>query len=117
MEFPVSNTFDVKMFGAVGDGVHDDTAAVQAAYQGLVANGGGNLYFPPGIYSAGTVLQMAPKFAIGTNVQVGISMQSVVGLSGGGALTVTAQWGAASPSNTATYYAVTVELLKSLSFL
>ena len=67
--------------------------------------------------SAATVLQMAPKFAIGPNVQVGVSMQSAVGLSAGGALTVTAQWGTASPSNTATYYAVTVELLKSLAFL
>lgn len=36
--------------GAVGDGVADDTAAIQAALDALVAAGGGELYFPPGNY-------------------------------------------------------------------
>lgn len=35
----------VKDFGAIGDGVIDDTVAVQAAL-----NFGGNIYFPPGVY-------------------------------------------------------------------
>ena len=42
-------------FGAVGDGVHDDTAAIQSALTMLAVNGqsnGGNhtVYFPPGTY-------------------------------------------------------------------
>ena len=40
----------VKDFGAVGDGVTDDTAAIQAAISALVAAGGGTLYVPSGAY-------------------------------------------------------------------
>lgn len=40
----------VKDFGAVGDGVADDTAAIQAAVDSLEANGGGVLSFPRGTY-------------------------------------------------------------------
>jgi hypothetical protein len=36
-------------FGAVGDGVHDDTAAVQAGIDAAVQTGG-RVYIPPGIY-------------------------------------------------------------------
>ncbi len=39
--------FDVVQFGAVGDGVADDYAAITAAYDALVAAGGGELRFPP----------------------------------------------------------------------
>ncbi len=44
--------FDVKhiIFGAVGDGITDDTAAVQAAIDAASAAGGGTVYFPPGVY-------------------------------------------------------------------
>ncbi|MGB8413905.1 MAG: glycosyl hydrolase family 28-related protein [Candidatus Binatus sp.] len=37
-------------FGAVGDGSHDDTPAIQAAIQALGSTGG-TVYFPPGTYS------------------------------------------------------------------
>jgi hypothetical protein len=37
-------------FGAVGDGVADDTAAIQAAYDSLTS-GQGTIYFPAGIYN------------------------------------------------------------------
>jgi hypothetical protein len=40
----------VKDFGAVGDGVTDDTAAINAAVAALVTAGGGTLYFPEGTY-------------------------------------------------------------------
>ncbi|MGN1422935.1 MAG: glycoside hydrolase family 28 protein [Oscillospiraceae bacterium] len=39
----------VKDFGAVGDGVHDDTVSVQTAVNCLPK--GGRLYFPEGVYS------------------------------------------------------------------
>ena len=40
---------NVKDFGAVGDGVHDDTMSIQAAINCLPKNG--RLYFPAGVYS------------------------------------------------------------------
>jgi len=40
----------VKDFGAVGDGVTDDTLQVQAAINHVASIGGGEVYFPPGSY-------------------------------------------------------------------
>lgn len=40
----------VKDFSAVGDGVTDDTSAIQAAVNAVIANGGGSLYIPSGTY-------------------------------------------------------------------
>jgi hypothetical protein len=40
---------NVKMFGAVGDGITDDTAEIQAALT-YVASVGGTVYFPAGVY-------------------------------------------------------------------
>lgn len=59
---------NVKDFGAVGDGVADDTAAIQAAIDvfklpagapATVANTGGGIYFPRGIYKV-SGLQIVP---------------------------------------------------------
>jgi len=41
------NVFNVKNFGAVGDGVTDDTAAINACVTAANAAGGGIVYFPP----------------------------------------------------------------------
>jgi hypothetical protein len=41
---------NVRAFGAVGDGVTDDTVAIQAAIDACIAAGGGTVYFPPGHY-------------------------------------------------------------------
>jgi hypothetical protein len=44
----------VKDFGAVGDGVANDAAAIQAAIDSVAANGGGQIWFPIGEYNIGT---------------------------------------------------------------
>ena len=43
---------NVKSKGAVGDGITDDTIAIQSAHDELATLGGGTLYFPRGIYLA-----------------------------------------------------------------
>lgn len=57
--FPVaSRKFDVKTYGAIGDGVVDDTAAIQDALD-AIPDIGGVLYFPAGRYLyAGTTLTL-----------------------------------------------------------
>ena len=47
----VGKASSVKDFGAVGDGVADDTTKIQAGIDYLYALGGGTLYFPSGIYN------------------------------------------------------------------
>jgi parallel beta-helix repeat protein len=42
--------FNVKDFGATGDGVTDDTAAITAAVEAARAAGGGDVYVPTGTY-------------------------------------------------------------------
>jgi hypothetical protein len=41
-----SPVFNVRNYGALGNGSHDDTSAIQAAANALSAQGGGCLYFP-----------------------------------------------------------------------
>ena len=51
----------VKSFGAVGDGVTDDTAAIQAALDHIGTAGGGALYFPEGEYVVSSYLTVSPN--------------------------------------------------------
>ncbi len=56
---------DVKAdFGAVGDGVADDTAAVQAAIN--ARDSGGGVSFPPGVYSVGPLQHLAKVALLGS---------------------------------------------------
>lgn len=61
-KFDSSSQFvSVKSYGAVGDGVTNDAAAIQAAANSLTA--GGVLYFPPGTY-------LSAQFSIKSNTWV-----------------------------------------------
>jgi parallel beta-helix repeat protein len=46
----------VRAFGARGDGIHDDTAALQAALDHAAAAGAGVVVLPPGVYRVRTAL-------------------------------------------------------------
>ena len=48
--------FDVKDYGATGDGTTDDSTAIQSAITALEANDGGVLFFPATTYKIGTGL-------------------------------------------------------------
>ncbi|HEY6244537.1 MAG TPA: glycosyl hydrolase family 28-related protein [Pyrinomonadaceae bacterium] len=52
----VSGIFNVKDYGAVGDGSTDDTTAINSAIAALNAAGNGTLYFPSGIYKVTSTL-------------------------------------------------------------
>ncbi len=48
--------YDVLSFGAVGDGIHNDTQAIQAAIDTCCANGGGRVVLPGGhVYRSGAL--------------------------------------------------------------
>lgn len=53
----LGDSLSVRDFGAIGDGVADDTAAIQAAIDALFAAGGGDLFFPRGTYRTTAPLQ------------------------------------------------------------
>lgn len=53
-----SNAINVTVYGAIGNGVMDDTAAIQAAANAAAA-AGKQLYFPPGVYNVSAALQMS----------------------------------------------------------
>jgi hypothetical protein len=47
----VSDSVNVRWFGARGDGVTEDSAAIQAALDAVVAAGGGRVVVPTGVYA------------------------------------------------------------------
>lgn len=64
--------FNVKTYGAVGDGVTDDTAVIAAAIAAMSA--GDVLYFPPGTYVTSSALSLADNnvalvFAAGAKIE------------------------------------------------
>ena len=64
---------DVKAFGALGDGIADDTAAMQAAIDAAhAAGGGGAVHFPPGTYSTRTLTIHSRVHLIGMGIEATI---------------------------------------------
>jgi hypothetical protein len=53
-----SGYLNVKDYGAVGDGVNDDTAAIQAAIDAASTDGGGIIFLPAGEYKITAPLEM-----------------------------------------------------------
>ncbi len=66
-----AQSFNVRSYGAVGDGTHLDTAAISAAIKAAAAAGGGVVAFPPGRYLTGT-------FELLSNVSLDLEAGSVI---------------------------------------
>lgn len=59
------SVFNVAAYGATGDGITDDTAAIQDAWDALTGAGAGVLYFPTGNYlTTGLVFQSGANFTL-----------------------------------------------------
>lgn len=74
---------DVKAYGAVGDGVTDDTAAIQAAINASAA--GFTVWFPGGTYRVSSTIRLAPRRRyVGAGGRAGLStIKAAAGLTGG----------------------------------
>lgn len=53
-----TDTFNVKGYGAIGDGITDDAPALQAAINAASGAGGGQVYIPAGQYLIGSTLKV-----------------------------------------------------------
>jgi polygalacturonase len=53
---PQTTAFNVRDFGAAGDGVHRDAGAFKQAVAACMKAGGGTVEVPPGVYLTGTIL-------------------------------------------------------------
>ncbi len=62
---PVAGIFDVKRYGALGDGVADDTATIREAIAAADAAGGGIVYFPKGRY------RVTGNLSVGSGITLG----------------------------------------------
>jgi hypothetical protein len=56
MQNKVSESVSVLDFGAEGDGVTNDTNAINRAIRNVIYKGGGQVVFPPGTYSISATL-------------------------------------------------------------
>ena len=59
-----STRFDIRDFGATGDGVHDDTEAIRAALARARSQGGGVVWLPGGRYRVSGKLVIPPRTTV-----------------------------------------------------
>ncbi|HEY5667692.1 MAG TPA: glycosyl hydrolase family 28-related protein [Candidatus Saccharimonadales bacterium] len=69
----------VKDYGAVGDGIANDAAAIQSAIDAAYAAGGGIVLLPQGVYKCQTGLRLKSRvqitgIGVGTRIQAGASL-------------------------------------------
>jgi hypothetical protein len=76
----LKDTVSVKDFGAVGDGVADDTAAIQAAL-----NSAKSVFIPPGTYLISSMLQLFPTNALNFSI-TGVKGKSTLKATGNNAI-------------------------------
>lgn len=101
-----SFTVNVKNFGAKGDGVTDDTKAIQAAINAVAAFGGGTVLFPPGIYLITSTLVIGNGSSAAWSTVHGVILQGASPPPGaftlaGGAASTILLWGGAASGNPA----------------
>jgi hypothetical protein len=66
--------YNVKLYGAKGDGVQDDTVSVQATIDAAIAAGGKAVFFPHGTYKVTALTNLSSVVLFGDNASfVGIS--------------------------------------------
>lgn len=63
-DLPPTQTFDVRAYGANGNGKTDSTRAIKAAIEAANQNGGGTVYFPRGRYFISEGLTIPPRVNI-----------------------------------------------------
>ena len=59
-----AGTFNVRDYGAAGNGTHNDTPAVEKAIADAVTHGGGTVEFPAGTYLAGGTIHLMSNITI-----------------------------------------------------
>lgn len=67
-----SQVYDVKAYGAVGDGSTDDTTAIQAALDACATAGGGIVFFPEGTYISTLLTWKTGVMGVGAGPYVSI---------------------------------------------
>jgi hypothetical protein len=87
----LAETVSVKDFGAVGDGVTDDTAAINLAIDAVGSAGGGTVYFPAGTYIVDRVGGPASNFDLDVCIDVQHSNVHLVGAGRGATVIKKAQ--------------------------
>ena len=74
---PATETYNVREFGALGDGSHNDTSAIQAAVDVVSVNNRGSVYIPSGKYKISATIELTATpdaniaiFGDGPNVSI-----------------------------------------------
>ena len=61
---PPPFAFDIRAFGALGDGVTDCTAALQAAFDAAIGARGGTIFIPAGVWRVAGEVRVAPASTV-----------------------------------------------------